>query len=443
MPQNRLHLDWKLSSIGDRKNFIEQYLPTLGFAPTEEELEMMTNYILWGKSENGKNGFQEKDFLPEGKFKAWNEKEAQSLEELQESPTFNEASIQPLTPGTIVPKITRQVFNRQEALEKADPRMREDFQDLFRRIDETDLLVEFYELAHDKRTKPIRESLMNRFDNEEILNIRNRAASLNQRQYLQKKHQLVDLRTEQYSLSDGCSGGRQVLQHGLRPIIQTSAGRFDADIPVYPLGLKYKNNNLVFFQEDELCGTAFDNAKLQQVNKILEDHKKSSSSSFLDFTDLDHVYNLLLNLDEIEFWAETDTSVESTTQELLETIYFYIEMADLNEMQSEILKMKCDKVKNPDIASYINKKYKKNYTANYISTIFRQKIIKQINEAAEYHLRLVENLFYPENFKECNCCGKTYLIDPKNFVRKTRSKDGFANRCKKCDKNDRERRKEN
>ena len=63
-------------------------------------------------------------------------------------------------------------------------------------------------------------------------------------------------------------------------------------------------------------------------------------------------------------------------------------MADLNEMQSEILKMKCDKVKNPDIASYINKKYKKNYTANYISTIFRQKIIKQINEAAEYHLRL-------------------------------------------------------
>lgn len=118
-------------------------------------------------------------------------------------------------------------------------------------------------------------------------------------------------------------------------------------------------------------------------------------------------------------------------------------MADLNEMQSEILKMKCDKVKNPDIASYINKKYKKNYTANYISTIFRQKIIKQINEAAEYHLRLVENLFYPENFKECNCCGKTYLIDPKNFVRKTRSKDGFANRCKKCDKNDRERRKEN
>ena len=105
--------------------------------------------------------------------------------------------------------------------------------------------------------------------------------------------------------------------------------------------------------------------------------------------------------------------------------------------------MKIKKIKNPDIASYINNKYGKNYTANYISTIFRQKIIKQICENVEYHFNIVENLFYPENFKQCNTCGKTYLIDSKNFVKKAKSKDGFSNRCKKCDKNDRERRKEN
>jgi len=96
--------------------------------------------------------------------------------------------------------------------------------------------------------------------------------------------------------------------------------------------------------------------------------------------------------------------------------------------------MKLEKKKNSDIAYDINKKYGKAYTANYISTIFRQRIIPKINEAAEYHVKIIENLCFPEEFKTCSCCGKTLLRDPINFTRKTRSKDGFTARCKKCEK---------
>jgi len=96
--------------------------------------------------------------------------------------------------------------------------------------------------------------------------------------------------------------------------------------------------------------------------------------------------------------------------------------------------MKLRKIKNSDIAYEINHKWKKSYTDNYISTIFRQRIIPKINEAAKYHVKIIENLCFPEEFKVCSCCGKTLLRDPMNFTRKTRSKDGFTARCKKCEK---------
>ena len=91
----------------------------------------------------------------------------------------------------------------------------------------------------------------------------------------------------------------------------------------------------------------------------------------------------------------------------------------------------------------INKKYNKSYTANYISTIFRQKIIPRINETAEFHAKIIENLSFPENFKKCTGCGKVLLVDPDKFVRKSRSKDGFSTRCKICDRNDRQKKKVN
>lgn len=61
--------------------------------------------------------------------------------------------------------------------------------------------------------------------------------------------------------------------------------------------------------------------------------------------------------------------------------------------------MKLAKKKNVDIAWEINKKYNKTYTPNYISTIFRQRIIPHINDAAKMHKEIIGNIFFPENFK--------------------------------------------
>jgi hypothetical protein len=124
----------------------------------------------------------------------------------------------------------------------------------------------------------------------------------------------------------------------------------------------------------------------------------------------------------------------SNLSALIDTLQFYVAQADLTDIQREILDMKLRKCKNVDIAESINKKYGKTYTPNYISTIFRQRIIPRINDAAIYHEKIIGNIFFPEEFKTCTGCGETMLRDPDNFTRKSRSNDGFSSRCKKCEK---------
>ena len=52
MAQNRLHLDFSISGTSDRKDFVDHYVqrPEFLHKPlTEDELETIANYILWGK----------------------------------------------------------------------------------------------------------------------------------------------------------------------------------------------------------------------------------------------------------------------------------------------------------------------------------------------------------------------------------------------------------
>jgi hypothetical protein len=126
--------------------------------------------------------------------------------------------------------------------------------------------------------------------------------------------------------------------------------------------------------------------------------------------------------------------MDSNLKFLLDTLQFYVGQAELTDIHREILDMKLHKKKNADIAWDINHKYGKTYTVNYISTIFKQRIIPRINDAAKYHEKVIGSIFFPEEFKTCCHCGETMLRDPINFTRKSRATDGFSSRCKKCEK---------
>jgi hypothetical protein len=302
--------------------------------------------------------------------------------------------------------------------------------------------LNYYELEHGKRTKDPRKELLNVFSVEDQEKLRQRALNLNQFHYLKMRHFLVELRREQYKIKDSYS--ERVLLHSTMPQVQeNNENFFDTDIPVFPLGLFGENKmaSLLFQDFDLLTKQKFEEKELQKISTFFwekeEEQKKSPKIQF-DFTDLETLYELFLQLENFE---DEEITVFSTSSYLIQTLNFYIKQADLTDAQREILELKIRKVKNQDIANYINKKYGKTYTINYISTIFRQKIIPSINNAAIYHKQIIRSLPFEEEFKVCTKCGRRLLRDPVNFVRKSRAKDGLSNHCKACDKRDREEKK--
>ena len=438
---NRLQLDFKLTTTDERVNFLNEYLQRPEFVkkpPTEDELETMGNYLLWGKDPvTGLNAKQAGLCDIETKHGTWDKNSnIESLEELMESPTFNEASL--LTLETVAPiKVKREVFSRKEALSKCPDYLVDTFKSLFQQIDELDLMINYYELAHNRRKNPPRDELLNKFTPEEQAALEEKASHWNQYKYLKTRHQLVELRREQYTLRD--SYQQTILsQEAPAPYFPHEEPVLDVDIEVLPLGVK-RNQGVgayLFRNWEDIIPANFNENMLAETSEFYwkkKAYKPGPKQQFIDFRELEHVYEMFQLFFELDS-AAVDAELESNLPALMETLRFYIDQAELSEIQREILDMKLRKVKNADIALEINKKWKKTYTPNYISTIFRQRIIPKINEAAAYHEKLVSNIFFEEEFKTCTGCGKTLLRDTDNFTRKSRSKDGFTSRCKRCEK---------
>lgn len=440
MSYTRLRLDFSLATAQERREFLDSYLTTETFrikSPTDEELELMGNYVLWGKNPtSGLSIEKEAGLTINTKHNTWNKDNVESLDELLESPTFNEAALS--TYSSTQFRKPKKHFSRQEALANCSPEMRQTFLDLFREIDRTELLINYYELLHGKRAKEPRAALLAAFTPEEQIALQQKVTHWTQYRYLNMRHALVQMRTEQYALRDSYRDtiflvDNEVYQEPVTP-------DFEAGIEVLPLGLLNKDSptsHLLFREWPRLVPNNYTEKELSIISETLWQKKNFTpchTQRWVDFREPEHVFQMLDFLSELEETAAHAASAESNLPALIDTLHFYIDRADLTDIQLAVLEMKFDKKKNADIAATIRQKYGKRYTANYISTIFRKRIIPKICAAAAYHIELVSNIFFPEEFKTCSQCGDTMLRTPSNFMRKSRSNDGFSARCKKCEK---------
>ena len=432
--QNRLKLDFSLESAQDRVNFINSYIvqfPTL----TQSEASTIADYLLWGKTEEGvalgaDAGLETRWSKPN---------EAESLDAVLENPALSNAQLYALNDAVVLRK-PRNVFSREEARREAPDYLKQTYEDLWKTIDEVELEINFYELRVGKREKPPREELLKRFTDDEVERIRAAAEKLNQYGYLKLRHRIRELRTEQFTIRDSYRSTFNITQSTYSP--KNNSFVFDCDVEVLPLGIKEGIVGEMIFDVN-FDPAAFDEEQLRLISNLVWKKKNvDKEKKIFDFRNLEAVYQLYLfkedfddRLEEVEY----NHIIENNLSQLLETLNLYEQIADLTDIQREILRMKEKKQKNAEIAGYINKKYGKSYTANYISTIFRQKIIVKINEAAELHRDTVENCFFPENFRKCPDCGRVLLLDARNWVRKVRSKDGFQNKCKRCEREQRKR----
>lgn len=438
MACTRLRLNFSLTTAQERKEFLDEYLASDTFRtrpPTDEEVEMMGNYILWGKNpETNVPLYKEMGIDISTKHNTWAKENVESLDELIESPTFNEAALTKYA-GTQY-RIKKEVFSREEALRESSPELKQQFIDLFNEIDKLDLQIQFYELAHGKRTKEIRKALLDKFSQDELDNFKEKVTHWNQYRYLSSRHNLVDMRREQYSLRD--SYKETIFVSDNVTFAPDPVFDFDAGIPVFPLGLNHDNlySKLVFRSFDILNPSAFAEDDLKLVSDWYWQKKNERGANpkfYIDFANADHLAEIFAEIEHLEGGA-TYAAVEENLPALMNTIHFYVDQTDLSDIQLDIFHDKLNKFKNVDIAERINKKYGTTYSPNYISTIFRQKILTKIAATASYHEQIIANIFFEEEFKTCSCCGKTMLRTPDNFTRRSRSNDGLSSRCKKCEK---------
>ena len=398
---------------------------------------MMGNYLLWGKDPvTGLNAQQEGLLTIDTKHGTWDkDSNVDSLDGLMEQPTFNESCLHPL--DAVPYKVKREVFSRKEALTNCPEALRQTLIDLFRRIDELDLAINYYDLAHGKRINPPREELLRTFTAAEQEDLQQWSSKWNQYTYLKQRHLLVELRREQYTLRDSF---KQTILIEQDIVVPAPPPEINAEIEVLPLGVVGATHTaaMLFRDWNSLIPANYTEENLEEISDFYwtkQKYKPAANQFYIDFRELEHVYQLFLSFFDLEDAADAvDVRIESNLRQLLDTLVFYIERAELTDLQKEILDMKMKKVRNTEIAATVNKKWGKNYTPNYISTIFRQRIIPKINEAAAFHVKIVSNIFFEEEFKACTCCGKVFLRCPENFTKNSRAKDGLVARCKACEK---------
>lgn len=267
-----MNLNFELETAEQRALYIKSYLETKHNL-SASDLETIANYILWGTKSR-------KEFDLRGKHRTWNREPNESLDAILET---SDNDFQPLSLAR-VDKFERKNFDRQEARDHCPDYVRAAFEDLWRAIDELDYAIGCYDLAHNRRTKPIRSSLRERLSPEQQKAASAQAASWSSYIYLKMRHRLVEMRREQYTLRDSFATPIQSIPS------TTGVPAPSLTYEVLPLGVA---PGAIFRPWSELRPDAFSETELRAISDLVWAKKKSPPTGnqfWIDFREPEHVY---------------------------------------------------------------------------------------------------------------------------------------------------------
>lgn len=382
-------LDFNLETQEERLSLIKTFnLNSL----TKTELELCTNYVLYGKDKDNSSMVDRKEIYIKPKFSSYSKQEPISFDALLETPGFSEEII-----------VEKNIYKKvKPTINKEKAKNINGMKELWEEIDKVQRIVD-----ENKGKIPKTEG----------------TPTLDSKQLYILTHQLIDLKKQQYILMDSSF-----------PIITTNVnrGKFHSNIcdqqmnyEILPRGTMREENDIEFMMP------RLDTAQSKAVlDKDLENLKKSGKP-YIDFRNKEHIYQIIVNYWDIK--VEIEKVPDSPLNNLLWTLDFYIDKANFNEQQLLIIRDKKLRLSNKEIAENLKKELNISHQENYISTIWN-KITQQIADAAtlNYDEWLMKGC--AAAWKTCNCCGRELLRDSRNFVRKSKSPDGLTNRCKICDK---------
>ena len=411
-------LDYNLYSNSERANQVRNlftdevsayYSTNFESATAQAELEKIANFILYGKDpKTDKNFCQKKEIQIEQAHSTYQRKKAESLDALLEDTTVKESDFQPIKKSAY--KKIKPTIDREK--DKDIPGMK----DLWEAIDR---------LAAQVRT----------FKENKQLGL----------DFYKKNHLLIQLRKEQFTLKDSVSEPIRGKTTRSLNTPGTSFTRNTGYIYDYNREYEYRKWRADHYRKD--FGEEWYSKEQEALSNftISEDKELNwrwveVSKNELDLTDPVHVYNLLELYGTLK--ENSFENLNCDIKYVLWELEDYIERSNLSAARKHILIRKIDKVTNETIREELQLKFGLNYSDNYISTIYKQMICGQIARTAEIARDEWIYRNQPEKFKVCSTCGRRLLRDNRNFIKKKNSNDGLAARCKMCDKEIREKKKE-
>lgn len=386
----KFKLDFNIYLATDRLEAI-RHIPLEQLSP--KELETVTNYVLYGKDEDGTSIVDRKEVQIQTKFNSYNKQKFVSLDEMMESPTFDENILQ--KDNTKYKKVKPSIDKEKAAKIPGMDTLWKEIERLQHTLDQNSGKEDWVEGT----------------------------PKLSQKEQYYLKHHLIQLRTQQYYLMD--SYYPTIMGKKNKGEYHEDQFRFQMSYPIFPRGACKSANDEKFqkpYLDNEGPSRAADEELLERL--------KEEGKPYFDFRDEDHLYYLILHYQDLSSWIEDYP--EAPLWELLWTLDFYIEKAKLSEQQRLIVDGKKRGLSNKEIRVELNEQLGIDHQVNYISTIWK-KAVGLIVEAVELNYDEYLCKDYKKGWKKCRTCGEMKLKDSRNFVKKAKSLDGFTTRCKTCD----------
>lgn len=388
----KFKLDFNIYSAKDRLESIKK-IDLKNLNPTE--LETISNYILYGKDEDGTSIVDRKEVQIKTRFNSYQKDRIISLDEMMESPTFDESVLSK----------ERQIYKRPKpSIDRERAAQIPGMEELWEEISKFDHILK---------------------QNQGKENFQEGTPKLSSRQQYFLNHYLIQLRTQQYYLWDSYypTQGTHINKAEFKP----NPADFHFNYRVFPRGV-------MRIEKDKIFQNPRENTKLELweigTDKELQE-LKAAGKPFFDFREESHLYYLIQFYEELQFYIEDFP--DSIINNLLWTLDFYIEKAKLSDQQLFIVECKKKRMQNREIAKALEKKLGIKHQENYISTIWN-KSVKLIQDAVELNFDEFICRKVDKAWKKCSCCGKELFRDNRNFVKKVKASDGLASRCKFCDK---------
>ena len=337
---------------------------------SKKELELCANYILYGRDSDGTSSVDRKEVEIQTRFNSFKKKRTVSLDALLESPTFDESIL----------SNNNHYRNIKPSIDKEKVKDIPGMKELWETIAGYERLLENPNLT-------------------------------SKEQYL-LRHQLIQIKRQQYYLVDSVSSPVQSKKTPSLYFKPESDNHLN--YTVLPRGVMSSPNDFDFTHP---------RADPKPVS-VPKETKKS-----FDFLNYMHVQQLIINYEDLSDYISTIP--DSPLHNLLWTLDFYIKKATLTPQQRFIVNCKKKRMSIHDIQILLEKELGISHRENYISTIYIQSV-KKICSAASLNFDEWLCKDYDRAWKVCSCCGDEKLLDGRNFMRKSKSPDGFTTRCKSC-----------